>query len=110
VAKYILVHYTCNQHRITNAVVTVNGITMAKYIGIIFDQQLQYKAHTAQAVKKGTNSALALLSIAKCNWGTPFKHIRQLFQGVIAPRTDYSAIVWHRPKADRSSAGLHISC
>src|SRR5437667_9618630 len=28
-----------------------------------------------------------------------------LFQAVIAPRTDYAAIIWHRPKDDGSTAG-----
>ena len=30
--------------------------------------------------------------------------MRQLFQTVIAPRIDYAAIIWHRPKADGTTA------
>ena len=31
-------------------------------------------------------------------------HVRQLFQAVVTPHTDYAAIVWHRPKDDGSTA------
>src|SRR5436309_5046238 len=46
---------------------------------------------------------MALSSIAKCNWGAPFKHVRQLFLSVIAPRMDYAAAIWHRPTDDGSA-------
>ena len=52
---------------------------------------------------KGTNAAMALSNIAKSTWGTPYTYVRQLFQAVVAPRTDYAAIVWHRPKDDGST-------
>jgi hypothetical protein len=87
----------------------VNGITIqpsteAKYLGVVFDQQLRFKAHLQQVTKKGTNAALAISSIAKCNWGTPYRYARQLFQAVVAPRMEYAAMIWHRPRADGSTA------
>ena len=93
------------------AAITLNGITIqasteARYLGIIFDKQLRYKAHTRQAVKKGTNAALALPRTAKCNWGPPYQYARQLFKAVIVPRIDYGSVIWHKPKADGSTAGL----
>src|SRR5436309_1206059 len=30
--------------------------------------------------------------------GTEFKYLRRLFNAVIAPRTDYGALIWHRPE------------
>jgi hypothetical protein len=78
--------------------------TEAKYLGVIFDQQLRFKARLQQAVKKGTNAALAISSIAKCNWGTPYRYARQLFQAVVAPRMDCAAMIWHMSKADGSTA------
>jgi len=108
-SKYVLVHFTRNTRRPTTAAISLNGITIqpsveAKYLGITFDQQLRFKAHLQQVVKKGTSAALAISSIAKCNWGTPYKYVRQLFQAVVAPRMDYAAIIWHRPRADGSTA------
>jgi len=32
-------------------------------------------------------------------WGPQPRYIRQLFTSVVAPRTDYGAIVWHKLKA-----------
>jgi len=70
-SKYILVHFTRNPKRSAKASITINGFTVkasteAKYLGVIFDQQLRFKAHLQYVVKKGTNAALALSSIAKC--------------------------------------------
>ena len=109
-SKYVLVHFTRNHRRSTKAVLTlqegttIKPSTEAKYLGVIFDQQLRFKGHLQHAVKKGTNAALALSSIANGNWGTPHKLVKQLYQAVIAPRTDYAAVIWHRPKADESAA------
>ena len=47
---------------------------------------------------------MALSRIAKQDWGAPYKYARQLFTAVIAARTDYAAIVWHRPKDDNKIA------
>ena len=108
-SKYVLVHFTHNHWLSTKAPITVGTTiiqpsTEARYLGVIFDQQLRYKSHLRQIVKKGTNAALALSSIANCKWGTPHRLVRQLFQTVIAPRIDYAAVIWHRPKADGSAA------
>ena len=109
ISKYILVHYTRNKNKETKASATVDRVTIkpsneAKYLGVIFDQELRFKSHLQHAVKRGTNAALALCSIAKSTCGAPYKYVRQLYQAVIAPRTDYGAIAWHRPKGDGSTA------
>jgi len=108
-SKYILVHFTRNPKRSAKASITINGFavkasTEAKYLGVIFDQQLRFKTHLQYVVKKGTSAALTLSSIAKCTWGAPYKYVRQIFQAVVASRMDYAAIVWHHPKADGSTA------
>ena len=108
-SKYVLVHFTRNHRLSTDAPITVGTTTIqpsteARYLGIIFDQQLRYKSHLQRVIKKGTSAALALSSIANCKWGTTHKLVRQLFQAVIAPRMDYAAVIWHRPKADGSTA------
>src|SRR4030095_4367439 len=89
----------------------VNGMTIkpsteARYLGVIFDQQLRFKSHLQHIIKKGTNAAISLESIANCRWGTPYRYVRQLFQTAIAPCTDYAAVIWHQPKADGSTAKL----
>ena len=102
-SKYVLIHFTRNHRRETNAAITVEGIRIdpakeAKYLGVIFDQKLQFKKHLQYIIRKGTSAALALSDIAKNNWGAKYKYVRQLFKSVIAARTDYAAIIWHQPK------------
>src|SRR5437764_5552810 len=75
-----------------------------KYLGIIFDNELCFHSHLQSSVKKGTNAALALFSIAKNSWGAPYKYVRQLYLSVIAPGMDYAASIWHRPTDDGSMA------
>jgi len=74
----------------------------AKYLGVIFDQDLKYRAHTNQAVKKGTQFGLVIGSIARATWGAPFQYLRRLFTAVAAPRMDSAAVIWHRPEDMRS--------
>jgi len=110
-SKYVLIHFTRNRNKATAATVTINGTKItpsneAKYLGVILDKQLRFKAHLQHAVKKGTKAALGLNSIGKATWGAPYKYIRQLFQSVVASRLDYAAFIWHQPKMDGSTAAL----
>ena len=73
-----------------------------KYLGVIFDQDLKFRTHTNQAVKKGTQFGLAIGSIARATWGAPFQYLRRLFTSVTAPRMDYAAVIWHRPEDMKS--------
>src|SRR5205814_6049337 len=41
-------------------------------------------------------------------WGVQYKHARQLFNSVIAARTDYAASIWHRPKNDGTANTTQI--
>ena len=101
-SKYVLVHFTRNTKRTTEASLKINGTMInpakeARYLGVTLDQKLNFKSHLQNIAKKGTKAAMALARIAKTNWGAPFKYAKQLFNAVIAPRTDYAACIWHRP-------------
>src|SRR6266516_7185490 len=65
---------------------------------VIFDQKLKFHTHVKQVVAKGTKYTLTISGIAKSRWGPEFKYLRCLFTAVAAPRIDYTAIIWHRPK------------
>jgi Reverse transcriptase (RNA-dependent DNA polymerase)/Endonuclease-reverse transcriptase len=108
-SKYVLIHFTRNRFKSTKAPITINKTKIspsdeAKYLGVVLDKQLRFKAHLQYALKKGTKIALGLNSIGKSTWGAPYKYIRQLFQSVVATRLDYGAVIWHRPKSDGSTA------
>ena len=53
---------------------------------------------------------MALSSIAKNSWGAQYKYARQLFKAVIAARTDYAAVIWHRPKDGNKMATSTQAC
>ena len=108
-SKYVLIHFTRNHRQATKTSITAGGVKVkpaseAKYLGVILDQKLNFKSHLQYITKKGTKAAMALSGIAKSNWGVQYQQSRQLFKAVIATRTDYAALVWHRPKSDQSMA------
>ena len=70
----------------------------AKYLGVIFEKNLRFRAQLNLIIKKGTNFASAIIGISHTKWGLEFEHLRRLFNAVAAPRMDYAAIIWHRPK------------
>lgn len=112
-SKYVLIHFTHNHRQATNSKITINGNTIeptteAKYLGVIFDQKLQFKAHLQYITKKRTSVAMALSSIIKSNWGAQYKYAQQLFTAVIAARTDYGASIWHHPTSDGRTATTQI--
>ena len=79
-SKYVLVHFTRNKRRGTQAPITMPDITIqpsseARYLGVIFDQDLKFKSHLQYIVKKGTKFAMAMSNVAKATWGAQFKHI-----------------------------------
>jgi len=95
--KYVLVHFSRKRLNLS-ASINVNGVTIkptnqVKYLGVIFDKQLRFKEHMQYVTGKGTRAAMALSRIAKNHWGPQYQHIRQLFNAVIAARTDYAASI-----------------
>src|SRR5579859_7620272 len=87
-SKYMLIHFTRNARHDNTASIRVNDITItaekeARYLSVIFDQKLKFHSHLDYATRKGTKFALALPSIARITWGTPFKYVRRLYTAVM---------------------------
>ena len=107
-SKYVLIHFTRNSTIRTKASVIIDGTRIqpsmeAKYLGVTFDQKLKFHTHVKQVMAKATKYALAIAGIAKSRWGPKFKYLRRLFTAVAAPRIDYAAIIWHRPRDTRTA-------
>ena len=74
-----------------------------KYLGIIFDQNLSWRAQQAHAIKKGTIWAAQIRRIAKQAWGVTPKYARQLYVSIALPRALYAVDLWCIPtQNDRS--------
>ena len=65
-----------------------------KYLGIILDQNLNWKAQRAHAVEKGTKWASQIRRIARPAWGITPKYARRLYISIALPRILYAADVW----------------
>jgi len=68
-----------------------------KYLGVIFDQNLSWRAQQAHAIKKGTIWAAQIRRIAKQAWGVTPKYGRRLYVSVALPRALYVVDLWCIP-------------
>jgi hypothetical protein len=68
-----------------------------KYLGIIIDQHLNWKAQHAYAIEKGSKWASQIRRIARPSWGITPMYACHLYIGVALPRILYSADVWCGP-------------
>jgi len=98
VSKYILVHFTRNNMHSTTSPVTMGEVTIhpsqeVRYLGVIFDQKLNYQSHIQYVAKMGSKFALAISRVARSTWGAHYRYVRQLFTAVVAPRMDYAASI-----------------
>ena len=102
-SKYVLIHFTRHPNKSTQAAIRIANAVIqpspdARYLGVVFDKQLRFKQHVQQIAKKGSKFALAISRITKSTWGATYQQTRTLFTTVVAPRMDYAAIIWHRPR------------
>ena len=79
-SKYVLIHFTRNRNIKTDAIIKIEGTSIppskeVKYLGVIFDQDLKFRTHMNQAVKKGIQFGLAIGSIARTTWGASFQYL-----------------------------------
>ena len=65
-----------------------------KYLGVIVDQTLEWKAQQAHAIEKGTKWALQIKWLAGPSWGITPKYARRLYISVALPRILYAADIW----------------
>jgi hypothetical protein len=83
--------------------VIVNGKTVepsptAKLLGVVFDQELRWKEHVQQAIKRATKVSIALGGLRHLR---P-EQMRQLYQACVTPVMDYASTVWHDPLRDKT--------
>ena len=68
-----------------------------KYLGVIFDQNLSWRAQQAHIIKKGTIWAVQIRCIVKQAWGVTPKYARQLYISITLPRALYAVDLWCIP-------------
>jgi hypothetical protein len=60
-----------------------------KYLGVMLDQHLNWKAQHAYAIEKGTKWAAQICRIARPTWGITPKYVWRLYISIALPRIMY---------------------
>jgi hypothetical protein len=97
-SKLALIDFT---HKASHAIRTplmlpqgeVKPAENAKYLGVIFDQHLDWKAQHTYALGKGTKWAMQIKRLMRPTWGITPKYARKLYSSVAIPRALYTVDV-----------------
>lgn len=78
---------------------TFNGASISpsptmKLLGVIIDQQLNFKSHLDYAIQKGHKIFQSLRKLAYCTWGLHSDIINLLYRQVVEPTVLYGAEIW----------------
>ncbi|OGE46890.1 hypothetical protein PENARI_c093G11063, partial [Penicillium arizonense] len=101
--KTELIHITRKRREQLQGQVVMNGKTIepsptAKLLGVVFDQELRWKEHVQQAIKRAIKVSIALGGLRHLR---P-EQMRQLYQACVTPVMDYASTVWHDPLRDKT--------
>jgi hypothetical protein len=89
-------------HSVPRPSVTINGQVVRvspslKFLGVILDQELQFKVHVDYAAAKGKYWITQTRRISKSMKGIRSHILRQLYKAVAVPAMMYGASVWLTP-------------
>ena len=76
---------------------TIKPMPSTKYLSVILDQHLNWKAQHAYTIEKGTKWATQIRRISRPSWGITPKYARRLYISVALPRIMYGADLWCHP-------------
>lgn len=74
--------------------VRIKRETKIKYLGIMFTEKLQWKAHVSYITNKAIKTLFTLRGLVNRNWGLGGKYLRILYLGAIEPIITHGSIVW----------------
>ena len=105
--KFALMDFSLNRTKPRPSLV-LRGVTIKsspthKFLGVVLDNELRWKAQAANATAKGAGYTMLLRRLSATSWGVPAKLIRQLYQSVAIPKITYAAAVWLQPSYSHSS-------
>jgi hypothetical protein len=67
----------------------------AKFLGVIIDENLNFKEHAARALAKGMKYTLACNRMIKPTKGIRGQLMKRLYEGVVIPKMQYAADIIH---------------
>ena len=83
---------------------TVKPANSAKYLGVYFDRNLNWKVHQAYTVEKGAKWAAQIRRLTRPTWGVTPNFAKRLYTSVALPRVLYAVDLWCSP-ANRTHEG-----
>ena len=75
----------------------IDPLTSTKYLGVIFDQNLSWKAQQARAIGKGVDWSIQIKRLTRLTWGIIPSLARRLFISIAILRILYMVDVWCLP-------------
>jgi len=76
---------------------TIEAVKSYKYLGVLIDPELRWKAQTMRAIEKATKWVLLFKRLTKPSTGVRLKLMRQLYLAVGVPKMTYALDVWYTP-------------
>ena len=76
---------------------TVHPVNSAKYLGVLFDRNLNWKTHQAYTVEKGTKWSAQIRRLTRPTWGITPNYAKRLYTSVALPRILYAVDLWCTP-------------
>lgn len=72
-----------------------------KYLGVMMDTKLNWKAQVGQNKTKALKSIGALASLSGTTWGAKLVRMRQMMQAVFISQLTYACSVWYTPQGEK---------
>ena len=72
----------------------IDQVNSIKYLGVMFDNRLQFNEHIENVTEKCTKLIHSLSRSAKINWGLRPDVMRIIYKGAILPLLSYGAPAW----------------
>lgn len=85
------------RHRFTLEGIEIQHKTQCKCLGILVDQQLDWKVQTAAVISKGAKWVALFCRLARINTGMPPKLMKRMFNAVAIPKMAYALDIWYTP-------------
>ena len=109
-SKLALIDFAHSSKAVARPPLTLSGITIeptksTKYLGIMLDQNLNWKEQTAYIQEKGAKWAAQIRRAARPSWGLTPKAARRVYVGVAIPRILYGVDVWCVPTHETPEGG-----
>jgi ribonuclease HI len=105
-SKYQLCHITRKRQDTTDTI-TINRDTTVvpkeavKYLGVMLDSKLNWKAQINGNKTKALKTIGALSSLAGSTWGARLVRMRQMMHAVFMPQLTHGCSVWYTPHEEK---------